>query len=336
MLHLKKRTTRMAATILAAATALGTIAAAAGIVLHKDTVSVYAEEPYFSKTTYYSSKDDFYSQVEKATGTALLSTPATYSENADEEYVVGVTKEVWSEETYDEDGMVAESKLLTKSEMDERGIDPDSPSPLMIVPLPVEGGGGGGSTETTIGTDTTALYKLTIYLEVLYNSSTKQYTANGTAHWDSGVSITSGKKYAENDELDMMAITWAGGSSFKYNSSSTSGTYSNGNEIQIAQTKYIVDAGLIWSFQERTDTFWAFGYIADEVNATTLLTKKNSSDNECTIKFTYIHTYNEWDIDPELTFEVGYDGGLEISVGAGLNFSLEDNLWQIEVFVTNI
>lgn len=110
---------------------------------------MYADDGYFSQTTYYKTEEAYEEHLKAAYPEQkqyrTVSSKLTADEEDDEQFVMGAVKSVWVAEEYDEDGNVTESHLMSKEEMDDNGIpiSPNSASPNPSYDFN-DGGGIGG------------------------------------------------------------------------------------------------------------------------------------------------------------------------------------------------
>ena len=105
MIKPNRRAVRITAAALAATFTLVAVGALAAIRPKPDSYTVYANDGYYSETTYY--------LTEKSTKQAMSS---SQTENDDEQFVVAAEKTVWVEEISDENGNVINSTLLSKND----------------------------------------------------------------------------------------------------------------------------------------------------------------------------------------------------------------------------
>ncbi|MCD8294497.1 MAG: hypothetical protein LUE27_04515 [Clostridia bacterium] len=277
------------------------------------TYTVYADEDYYSETTHFATESAFDSYLKASSGTAAFS-EATESLGNNTEFTSATAQSMWVCETEDENGVVNESRLLSKAEVEE--IENGDASIKLL-----------SSGETEIGSDTESYYKLTIVLEVLHNTSNGYYTVTGTASWDKIVSSSS-KKSAEENYEDYIGLTWGGNGAFKALSYSASGTYYNGKSATM--TRCISDTynGYVWQFYEKS------GFLGKELENATVTANISligaEQGKETNAKLTYIHTYG--------TLESGFTVSLSSngSLSAGLTMSSSENAWQIQVDVSGI
>ena len=325
-----KRYARFAAMV-TALLIVGTAAAAiASVRPRSDTYTVYSDDGYYSETTYYLNEKDFARQTEaRSTEGGKYSTASGELTPTDEneEFVLGISKNVWVREVTDEAGNVTESKLLKKAEIEE----------LYEQTAKIESAARSADAEdpdfglSLIGLDNTKIHLLTLDLSVLYNKDTHYYFAGATASWaEQLVWFWQTDIAAEEEFEDYLGLSWGGDGAFKADIISCSGNYYHGETIYDFSRKYSDSyAGFVWQFNEKE------GILGDELehfNASISMEKINPSvqNKETSIKATYIHTYGV--IEGNVSFSVDSDGKLEASA----NLSASEKQWQIELDVPGL
>lgn len=278
-----------------------------------DTYTVYADEDYYSESTYFTTESSFNSYLQASSCTAVFS-EATETLSNDIEFASAVAQSMWVYETEDESGLVKESRLLSKAEVDEIGNDNASINLL-------------SSSETEIGSDTESYYKLTIVLEVTHNLTGGYYSVVGTATWAKILSAST-KKSAEENFLDYIGLTWGGNGAFKASSYSASGKYYNGKTATMTRSISDAYSGYVWQFYEKS------GYLGKELENATVQANISligaEQGKETNAKLTYIHTYGT--TDSSVSISLSSNGGL----AAGLSFSSSIKSWQIQIDVSGI
>ena len=285
----------------------------------RDTFTICSDDEYYSETTYYYNEKDFNNHIKSQTNEATT-TPATMRSNltsgdtqSDDKFVVGVSKSVWVEEKYDENGNTTDSRLLKKAEIDS----PDNYNNNTL------------TTAATVNNDkyygpvTTAKHRLTIALTVFYDDSDSQYDITATASWKAElVWGWENDKAAEEDADDVIAIAWGGDGKIKAVSNSISGKYyENAGDVQFA--KEISDSynGFIWLFREKSG-FW--GKEMENATARVTLETKDVSDNETSVKYTYVHTYQRIELTGQVHF--GDDNTVKFDTPTIAEYS-----WQVQL-----
>lgn len=286
----------------------------------RDTFTVCSDDEYYSETTYFYNEKDFYNHAESSTP-EVTTTPATKrstlastNTQSDNEFVMGVSKSVWVEERYDENGNTIESRLLKKNEINSPNDYNDTLTTAATV-------------VSNVGSDTTSKYRLTINLKVLHNETEEYYLVTGSASWKAElVWGWENDKAAEEDADDVIGITWGGGEKVAATFSSISGIYhDNAGNVQF--TKEISNSlgGYVWLFREKSG-FW--GKELKDATATIYLNSMSDTGLFTNVKMTYIHTYNRIDVSGN------------VSIGDDLSLSLTPSIvqysWQIQIDVFGI
>lgn len=339
MIKPNRRAVRITAAVLATTLTLGAVAPLAAIKPKPDSYTVYANDGYYSETTYYLT-EEAYNEHAAENAPATTQTRSTrqamsssQTENDDEQFVIAAEKTVWVEEISDENGNVINSTLLSKNDLKEYFAEVESaennssPKIMPVVRKPITG----EDIPEPVGNDSTEKYRLSINISILYDKAEKEYLVDSNARWSSDTLFDYAERCPEPYIRDYISLTWSGEERFYLSKMSTSGNYTNGKEVQISQCRYDETSGIFWDFNEQNKTF---GGYAEKVNASVDLVK--ASTKKTTIRFTYIHTYEESNLLPSLHFNVGYDGKVYVEAGLEAALQTEDKLWAIEVFVPNI
>ena len=231
--------------------------------------------------------------------------PNNYSLNNESKQLDTITATVFVEETLatdkNEDIYVSNSRLLSKDEVENIGIDNFSNINTMSTSR---------AAKRTYG-------KLTLTFSGSQSISGKSVSCklNGNANWDFGAFTSSEKNPAIGK--DFMGITWSG--LFTTNSSSCSATDLTGKVTYPTMVDSIANGGRVWSFEESLfeDHFANYN---KNINATINIKKNTMTGNGNTAEavLKYIHTYQK--TTGSVSMNVGSD-----SVSAGFTFSFMKN-----------
>lgn len=211
-----------------------------------------------------------------------------------------------------EDIYVSNSRLLSKDEVENIGIDNFSNINTMSTSR---------AAKRTYG-------KLTLTFSGSQSISGKSVSCklNGNANWDFGAFISSEKNPAIGK--DFMGITWSG--LFTTNSSSCSATDLTGKVTYPTMVDSIANGGRVWSFEESLfeDHFANYN---KNINATINIKKNTMTGNGNTAEavLKYIHTYQK--TTGSVSMNVGSD-----SVSAGFTLSNVKNQWSLVCNITGI
>ena len=289
----------------------------------RDTFTICSDDEYYSETTYYYNEKDFNNHIKSQTNEATT-TPATMRSNltsgdtqSDDKFVVGVSKSVWVEEKYDENGNTTDSRLLKKAEIDS----PDNYNNNTL------------ATAATVNNDkfygpvTTAKHRLTIKLTVFYDDSDSQYDITATASWKAElVWGWENDKAAEEDADDVIAITWGGDGNIEAVSDSISGKYyEDAGDVQFAKEISESSMGFAWVFREKSG-FW--GKEMENATANVVLESKSNLGETTNVKMTYVHTYQRISIIDKI--EIGSDFNIIIDP------TIEEYAWQIQLDIRGL
>lgn len=227
-----------------------------------------------------------------------------------------ITATVFVEETLatdkNEDIYVSNSRLLSKDEVENIGIDNFSNINTMSTSR---------AAKRTYG-------KLTLTFSSSQSISGKSVSCklNGNANWDFGAFTSSEKNPAIGK--DFMGITWSG--LFTTNSSSCSATDLTGKVTYPTMVDSIANGGRVWSFEESLfeDHFANYN---KNINATINIKKNTMTGNGNTAEavLKYIHTYQK--TTGSVSMNVGSD-----SVSAGFTLSNVKNQWSLVCNITGI
>lgn len=211
-----------------------------------------------------------------------------------------------------EDIYVSNSRLLSKDEVENIGIDNFSNINTMSTSR---------AAKRTYG-------KLTLTFSGSQSISGKSVSCklNGNANWDFGAFTSSEKNPAIGK--DFMGITWSG--LFTTNSSSCSATDLTGKVTYPTMVDSIANGGRVWSFEESLfeDHFANYN---KNINATINIKKNTMTGNGNTAEavLKYIHTYQK--TTGSVSMNVGSD-----SVSAGFTLSNVKNQWPLVCNITGI
>lgn len=211
-----------------------------------------------------------------------------------------------------EDIYVSNSRLLSKDEVENIGIDNFSNINTMSTSR---------AAKRTYG-------KLTLTFSGSQSISGKSVSCklNGNANLDFGAFTSSEKNPAIGK--DFMGITWSG--LFTTNSSSCSATDLTGKVTYPTMVDSIANGGRVWSFEESLfeDHFANYN---KNINATINIKKNTMTGNGNTAEavLKYIHTYQK--TTGSVSMNVGSD-----SVSAGFTLSNVKNQWSLVCNITGI
>ena len=339
MIKLNKRAVRITAATLAAALIFGTVAALAAIKPEPDSYTVYADDGYYSETTYYLT-EEAYNEHSAENAPATTQTRSTkqamsssQTENDDEQFVVAAEKTVWVEEISDENGALLESKLLSKQEIQDIKYFYDKnktetvkeETPKIIKPVKA---GINTLPEEEIGSENQSYYNFTMTAIVRYNNLLNLYYATTTFSWqDTFTFIFDISKQAETQFRDCVAITWGGDENFVAQEHRIQGTYYDNSAMEYIQCDAEPTLGYAWEFHEQKNVFEGNKELKEGIASVTL--KKKSSDyknKQARVKFTYLHTYGA--LFGEI--KVGIDkNGLE----GALTITGSEDYWNMEIAI---
>lgn len=232
--------------------------------------------------------------------------------------VVATKQTVYIVETFDKDGSIYASRLMTDKEVAEyKKYLSNNPTKSNIWV--------GDDGETHQGN------KLSIYL-VVYKDTNRNYYAYGTADWANG--IYSGGVNGPSYGYDFISITWGAGGELMNSSSSDrsiSGRYQyDQGSISFSRANSDTYRGYCWQFDE-IKPVGLTNYFADYIDSYVKLKKTSSTyfGKQTNIRMTYVHTYQS------AVGSISFSGG---SSGAAASVSLSscDKQWQIEIDVPGI
>lgn len=244
------------------------------------------------------------------------SEPVGYSIDSTEIQPATVTATVFVEESYavDRNGevYVSDSRLLSKEEVDDIGIDNFDNLNTLATPRAAKNSYG----------------KLTLTFSGTHSKSGKSDSCKLTADadWDLG-SFTSSEKNPAVGK-DFMVITWSG--SFTTRAFSCKATDLVGNVTSAVMVDSIANGGRVWSFDESLfeDHFANYN---KNIHATMTIKKNTMTGNGNTAEavLKYIHTYKQ--TVGSISMSAGSD-----TVSAGFTLSNVDEQWSLVCTVTNI
>lgn len=250
---------------------------------------------YYSETTYYYNQGQF----------ASLYALSSIEDN--EEFVMGVSKKVWVAETKNDEGLVADSRLLKKDELRQGDFETQV-----------------SAQSSYIGEDEEARYSLEIALTVVESNGV--YTAKAVARWENKA-IWGGEQTAEESRDDYLGLTWGGEGTLEKRNQSFTGVYYDGSTMNGSRALSDSYKGYVWQFREKT---WFWGTMMKKATANVSISKVGTNEGKSTsIKLTYIHTYKE--VNGTISFS--YQNH---KVVPQLTIGQKDNNWQIQVDVAGI
>lgn len=270
------------------------------------TYTVYADDGYYSETTYYLTEAAY------ERGVPLDERISLGEEN---DFALAVQKDVWVYESTDENGVVTESRLLGKEEAEQaEAVFADT----AIVQ--------NAEDTTLIDEDSESWYRLSTYFYVS-NNNLDGYTLHGAVSWQNLLAAAwETEKAAEEENADYLCLSWGGGESLYKESDSASATYYNNQEVEISKCIDETREGVIWQFHEKS------GWLGKELKQgdfyVNLVREYASMGRLAQAQMTYVHTYKNY--EGVISLEAGIkDGG--VSLAAGVSLSKEDHQWQIQM-----
>ena len=282
----------------------------------KDAYTVYADDGYYSETTYFLTEESYQSVTAQApqqnTGAQKLSAKTEQPSN----FVMAVEKKVWVEETVNAHGVV-DSRLLKKAEIEENQVIENE---AYAVPTAVT------ANPSEVGRANTSKYALRISMYVAEVNG--EYTTTGMAWWEH--ELGTNEETAEISARDYIALTWGGRDTLQSNQPRFYAYDYDGDEIIGSLCYSDPYAGYVWDFDEKT----ALGAdnIAKYIEVSNTISKGFGEIlGETTYtRLTYRHYFKER--HPSITLEIDEDGKLAASV----TFSTVENSWEIMIAVPGI
>ncbi len=283
---------------------------------NQSTYTIITDDGYYAETTYFLTEQayqEYLANEHPSTSLSVQTVGETDSLDEDVEFVLAAVQTVCVYEQIGTDGNVTESRVLNKSEFEEKLDDSIS----------------GGSSTETIGSDSESLYYLNISMSVVYNKSSEQYSVTGTASWKKEIVWAwDNYKAAEEFHFDYIGFTWGGNKTIVAKSQSISGNYYNDEAVSFSRKTSDSYVGYVWQFNEKS------GYLGKEMELATAkvdLAKVGTSENkETNVKMTYIHTYGAF--EESISFTPTEEGWIAPS----LAFTKTEEQWQIEIDVPGI
>ena len=278
-------------------------------VLAEEMPTTDISEEYYTETEYISYKDMY--------------TP--YSEELGEP-IGQVIQTVYVKETFDDNGMILESRLMNKQEADEYKAEVAerlrSGEQVRVAP---------NGMQSFPASDSTSQGELTITLTV-YKFGATGYKGLAKAQWTSGVWILPDGEERPSVGKDYLAITWGGNGEIKQKSKSISGSYQfDQGDISFSQARSDSYAGYCWQFDESK---WVLParYYTDSINANVVVDKTYTAkkDKETTMKLTYIHTFDK--VNGTIKFSIDSSG----VDAADVTLSTVKDQWQIQVDIPGL
>lgn len=290
---------------------------------NEDVYIVSGNKDYYYETTYYRTKAAYNTHISKIKSTEKKRTLLTAfnSQSDEKEFICVASKRVWFIENINENGIVTESRLLKKNEVEQiknnssvyANSGDDTPMPRH--PL--------------IGGDAESAYYLDIDLYVYYNTIAHQYEVQACATWEAILVFpwqgSSGA--AEENHDDFIAVTWGGNGELCGTYDNIVGTYYNNTAVTFIKDTSNSYSGFTWRFREKS------GFLGKELESAIASISLNYvgdfDEKETNVKMTYIHTYGE--IGGSVTFGVNSQG-----YAASVNLSQTTQQWKVEVDVHGI
>lgn len=221
--------------------------------------------------------------------------------NSDSELIGVKVQDVFVAETYDENGTVLDSRLLTNSEVKnlENGVSPAISW--------IDGSG-------------QDYYKLSITLAAYDDGN--YYRLYGGSSWSGYASSGNGEQNPSSND-DFIAVSWGG--DLPCVSKTAYGVYSDNSSINLPRCLSNPTQGYIWQFAELSN-----GKYAKDVQANVTLEKSSNTTAETGAILTYIHTYG----DTEITIS-GFTILNNIPVPM-VTLSQNSDAWKTEVSVAGL
>ena len=276
----------------------------------KDFYTVVSDGDYYSETTYYFNKISYHNYLRKENlEKKAVNVQALPADEENKTFVSATNKRIWVSEMTDESGVVTDSRLLSKTEIESIASRDNDIEPL--------------SAQTQLDTCSRYNYRLDINLTLFYDESNDEYIVKSFSSWvQEVVGAWETETSAEEFHKDCIAITWGGEETIHATESEISGRYYNGNLVNFAYSQSNSLVGYAWQFFEKS------GYLGRELreaNAEIVLKKYGALVGKKTnVIMTYIHTYGA--VNGNLTFGVNGNGELAASV----SLELCEKQWQIE------
>lgn len=237
-----------------------------------------------------------------------------------------VVQTVYVKETFSDDGVLLESRLMNKQEVD--AYKTEIAERLLSGERVHEASDG---TRSFPSDDTTSQGELTITLTV-YDRGGNIYSGWADAQWTNGIWILPNGEERPGNGKDYLAVTWGGNGQFKQKSKSISGNYQyDQGSISFSQAEANSYAGYCWQFDE---TKWNLltRYYADSIRANVVIEKTYSTlkNKETAMRMTYIHTYDK--LSGTVEFSIDKSG----VTAAGVSLTTVEDQWQIEVDIAGL
>lgn len=276
----------------------------------EDTPMTDIQNEYYSETEYIAAED--------------MRTP--YSSEELGEPIGQVIQTVYVRETFDDNGMILESRLMNKQEADDYKAEVAqrlrSGEQVRVAP---------NGMRSFPADDSTSEGELTITLTVSKSGSTG-YKGKAEVQWTNGIWILPDGEERPSVGKDYLAITWGGKGELKQKSKSISGSYQfNQGDISFSQAKADSYAGYCWQFDESK---WVLltRYYTDSISANVVIDKTYDAkrDKETTMKLTYIHTFDK--LSGSIEFSADSTG----KAAAGVTLSTVKDQWQIQVDISGL
>lgn len=299
-----------------------------------DSYTVCNDGEYYSETTYYYNEKEYENSVTelkqcnkkvRLRSAANAQSNEITEENGGEFYCA-VTEAVWVEETAQE-GVVADSRLLTKAEIDKC----EAEYAIALQTYSAEESNLAEQNSPRSYEDSTSRYKLSITIVVNYYENTRRFDVDGLAMWESvWVWAWETETSAEEYHDDYMGITWGGGLLAETVSDMIGTYYDGGGNVSCGRTISNQTAGYVWAFHEKS------GYCGKEMEIGWAAVKLIASGQTLGVKLTYVHTYGsiegEVSLGAKIKTVVDKDGvKIEAELGPELTLSSKEKNWQIQV-----
>lgn len=277
------------------------------------TYTVYADDGYYSETTYY------LTDVAYERGVPLDERISLGEEN---DFTLAVQKDVWVYESTDENGVVTESRLLGKEEAEQ--------AKALSVNATMEQVATSVASITPIGEDSESYYRFSAQFYVGWDNDKNVYTLHGSISWENLLaSWWEEHKAAEEDIDDYLGFTWEGGFLNSYDLASAK--YYNDQKVEISTAIDDRYKAQVWQFREKS------GWMGRELEQgdfyVDLSRTSPSQGRPAMVQMTYIHTYGKF--DGSVSLKAGIDEG-GISSGIGLAVSTSEDNWQIQMGIVGL
>lgn len=275
------------------------------------TYTVYADDGYYSETTYYLTEAAY------ERGVPLDERISLGEEN---DFALAVQKDMWVYESTDESGVVTESRLLGREEAEQ----------VKVLAATAAREQNTTSSITPIDSKSESYYRFSGQFYVSWDDDENVYKLQGSISWENLLaSWWETHKAAEEGSADYLGFTWGGG--FLNSYSSASAKYYNDQKVEISTSIDEPYQAKVWQFNEKSG--W-MGKELEQGNFEVRLSRTTPLQGQSAIAtMTYVHTYGKF--DGTLSLKAGVDEG-GITSEIGLNVSTSEDNWQIQMSIVGL